>query len=90
MVVDGSAVSRAILTRMLRDEVSGADIVACASGVEALQRLAADKYDLVTTALLLQDMDGLDLSRQVRKSNRHHYTPIIVVSGDADARLKPR
>lgn len=87
MVVDGSAVSRAILTRMLRDEVSGADIVACASGVEALQRLAADKYDLVTTALLLQDMDGLDLSRQVRKSNRHHYTPIIVVSGDADARL---
>jgi len=87
MVVDGSAVSRAILTRMLRDALEDTVVRPCASGAEALMRLGEDRYDLVTTALLLPDMDGLDLSRQVRRSERHHYTPIVVVSGDADSRL---
>jgi two-component system cell cycle response regulator len=32
-------------------------------------------------------MDGLALSRQIRDSKLHNYTPIIVVSGDADSRL---
>jgi len=87
MVVDGSSVSRAILTRILRDALEDAVVQPCASGQEAIAQLAEGHYDLVTTALLLPDMDGLDLSRQVRRSTRHHYTPIVVVSGDADARL---
>ncbi|MEJ2508082.1 MAG: diguanylate cyclase [Gammaproteobacteria bacterium] len=87
MVVDGSSVSRAILARMLRDAIEDAVVRPCASGAEALMRLGEERYDLVTTALLLPDMDGLDLSRQVRRSERHHYTPIVVVSGDADSRL---
>ncbi len=87
MVVDGSSVSRAILTRILREEITHADVVPCESGAEALKKLGEENFDLVTTALLLPDMDGLDLSRQIRKSKRHHYTPLVVVSGDADDRL---
>lgn len=87
MVVDGSYVSRAILTRMLREAIGDATVQPCASGEEALAHLSEEQYDLVTTALLLPDMDGLDLSRQIRHSSRHHYSPIIVVSGDADTRL---
>ncbi len=87
MVVDGSTVSRAILSRILRQEIEGAEVVECKTGAEALDRLESEPFDLVTTALLLPDMDGLDLSRKLRKSRRHHYTPVVVVSGDADARL---
>lgn len=87
MVVDGSSVSRAILTRILREEIADAEVIPCESGSDALQKLDEDDYDLVTTALLLPDMDGLDLSRKLRKSKRHHYTPLVVVSGDADSRL---
>ena len=36
---------------------------------------------------MLPDMDGLDLTRSIRRSVTHHYTPIVVVSGDADNRL---
>ena len=87
MVVDGSTVSRKILTRILRDEIDNAEVVPVATGAEAIARLESEKFDLITTALLLPDMDGMDFSRGVRKSNRHHYTPVIVVSGDADDRL---
>ncbi len=87
MVVDGSAVTRSILTRILCQEIENAEVEACDSGEAALARMEESQFDLVTTALLLPDMDGLDLSRRLRKSRQHHYTPIIVVSGDADDRL---
>ena len=87
MVVDGSEVSRTIVTRILRSELKEAEIDVCTNGAEALAHLEKSHFDLVTTALLLPDMDGLDLSRLIRKSETHHYTPIIVVSSDADNRL---
>jgi len=87
IVVDGSSVTRAILTRILQEEVSNAEIYPCATGQEALTLLSHSKYDLISTALMLPDIDGLALSREVRNSDTHSYIPIIVVSGDADSRL---
>ncbi len=87
LVVDGSSVSRELVTRILGDVIEHARVTGCASGAEALARLQTDRFDLITTSLLLSDMDGLDLCRRIRKSETHHYTPIIVISGDADERL---
>lgn len=87
LVVDTSALTREILSRILRDELENTEVSGAASGEEAIRKLAEQKYDLVTTALLLSDMDGLALSRAIRDSKSHHYTPVIVVSGDADSRL---
>lgn len=87
MVVDGSNVSREIVVRILADVIAESEITACGSGREALENLALGHYDLITTSLMLPDRDGLDLCRTIRQSNGHHYTPIIVISGDADQRL---
>lgn len=87
MVVDCSAVSREIVTRVLAGVIDDVEITACASGVEALEKLEAQRYELVTTALMLSDMDGLDLCRRLRHSKMHQYTPVVVISGDADERL---
>ncbi len=87
MVIEGSSVSRAILARTLRDEINNCKVTSVKGGREALALLDVEKFDLITTALLLPDMDGLKLSSKIRKSTSHHYTPVIVVSGDADDRL---
>jgi len=87
IVVDSSSVTRAILTRILQEEVTNAEVFPCATGEEVLTLLSHSKYDLVSTALMLPDMDGLELSRQIRQSKHHSYIPVIVVSGDADSRL---
>lgn len=87
LVVDGSDVSRTIVSRILRREMSDTRIVACGCGERALGHLGDEHFDLVTTALLLPDMDSLDLTRAARKLPSHRYTPVIVVSGDADSRL---
>lgn len=87
MVVDGSAVSREIVMRIFKTVIGEVEVTACASGEEALDALAGTHYDLVTTALMLADMDGLDLCRRLRSSEAHRHVPLIVISGDADQRL---
>jgi len=87
LIVDTSALTREILSRIVRDELDNIEVGSASSGEEALRLLAEQRYDLVTTALLLSDMDGLALSRAIRDSHANHYTPVIVVSGDADSRL---
>lgn len=87
LVVDGSEVARTIITRVVEEEMPHTRIHHCGSGREAIECMQAEHFDLITTALMLPDMDGLDLSRKIRTDATHHYTPVIVVSGDADQRL---
>lgn len=87
LVVDGSEVARTIIVRILNEEMPETEITTCGTVREACEWLEQSHFDLVTTALMLQDKDGLELCRYVRASHSHHYTPTIVVSGDADSRL---
>ena len=87
LVVDGSTVSRQILSRILQEEIEHVEVDSCKGGEEAIQKFEKNNYDLITTALMLPDIDGLALCRNIRNSNKHKYTPVIVVSGDADERL---
>ncbi|MES9972107.1 MAG: response regulator [Candidatus Thiodiazotropha sp.] len=87
MLVDSSSAAREVLTRRLQLAMPGILITSCASAAEALQCMEQERYSLITTALLLPDMDGLDFCRNIRSSKRHRYAPVIVVSSDADQRL---
>jgi len=55
--------------------------IACemaASGEQALARLANAHYDLVMADVVIPDMDGYRLTREIRK--RHRGTPVIILS----------
>lgn len=90
LVVDGSKVVRRLITRVLESELEGVQVVACADGAEARAALQGDVIDFVTIALRLPDMDGLELARYIREFVAQTYVPIVVVSGDVDARLRER
>ncbi|MDT8386051.1 MAG: diguanylate cyclase [Thiogranum sp.] len=87
LVVDGSEVARTIIVRILNEEMPETEIITCGTVEKACEWLEQSHFELVTTALMLRDKDGLELCRYVRASRNHHYTPTIVVSGDADTRL---
>ncbi len=90
LVVDGSRVVRQLIERVLKAELPAAVVVGCGSAAEAREALAGDVFDLVTTALRLPDMDGIELARHVREESGQAYIPIIVVSGDVQERLVAR
>lgn len=83
MIVDRSHLLREMVSRLLSDSIEKIEITACRSGGEALERLEHGRYHLITTSLMLGDMDGLDLCRRVRKSKANRFTPVVVISGDA-------
>ena len=87
LIVDGSEVARTIIVRIINEEMPETELITCGTVQEACAWLERSQFDLITTALMLPDKDGLELSRYVRASSHHHYTPTIVVSGDADSRL---
>ena len=90
LVVDGSKVVRMMIAQVLREELPGVDVVGCGSGAEARTALHEGTIDLVTTALRLPDMDGMELAHYVREHAPQAYIPIIVVSGDVQERLENR
>ena len=90
MVVDGSKVVRKIIVGMLAKAMPHATVLACETGAEAKELLANSVIDLLTTALRLPDMDGMELAKFVRQQTAQAYIPIIVVSGDVNARVLSR
>ncbi|TCV96178.1 response regulator receiver domain-containing protein [Luteibacter rhizovicinus] len=90
LVVDGSKVVRQLITRVVTAEMPGVEVIGCGTGAEAQAELQHGVMDFVTIALRLPDMDGLELARFVRESAPQIYMPIVVVSGDVEARLHRR
>lgn len=90
MVVDGSRLARKMIEQLLRAELPEMEFIGCESGAQAKQALLSGQVNLVTTALALPDMDGLDLARYIREYTPQAYIPIIVVSGNVQERLESR
>lgn len=90
MVVDGSKLVRKLIGDALQRELPQAQVVGCAGLAEARAAVAEAPVDLVTTALVLPDGDGLTLARSVREAAGQAYVPVIVVSGNAQETLEAR
>lgn len=88
MVVDSASVSRALIVRGLRTKIEGAKITACVSAAEALTTGAAECFDFIVSVQPLPDMECVEFIQQLRKFPRQRYTPLVVVSGGADAALR--
>lgn len=88
LVVDQSRFSRDTVARVMRNELGNAEVVCCESAATALAYLDSGKpVDLITTALALADMDGIELIDQLRHLGRNNDIPVVVVSAAADDRF---
>src|SRR3546814_17299635 len=90
MVVDGSKLVRRLIGDVLHKELPNVEVVGCSGLEQARAALDDAPVDLVTTALVLPDGDGMQLAHAVREAAAQRYVPVIVVSGDAQSRLESR
>lgn len=90
MVVDGSKLVRKLIADVLSRELPQVEVVPCESVMDAQAALASGPVDLVTTALVLPDGDGMAVARAVREAAGQAYVPVIVVSGSAQTELEER
>lgn len=77
LVVDDEAYIRDLVRETLRSR--NYDTSTAANGVEALDRLSREKFDIVVTDVVMPGMAGLDLVKQIKKV--HPHVRVIVLTG---------
>ena len=79
LVVDDEEIARTNLEYILRKE--GHQVATAANGMEALEKVKAQEFDVVLTDLKMEKMDGIQLLESVKQVAPH--TEIIMVTGYA-------
>ncbi|WP_437962267.1 response regulator (plasmid) [Sorangium sp. So ce119] len=90
LIVEDSPAMRAYVRSTLEDCVVGlagdVDIVEAMNGFDALRLLPRGAFDLVITDINMPDINGLELIRFVRQSDRYRRVGILIISTQAAER----
>lgn len=78
LVVDDSAPNRSLLARRLQRQGYAAE--EARSGLEALDRIAAENYDLVLLDLMMPIMDGFEVLARMKQDRRMRTVPVVMIS----------
>ena len=82
LIADDDADLRQLLRLMLSRE--GFDIIEAANGIDALARAYDSHPTLVLLDVMMPDIDGFEVCRQLRSDERTHRLPILFVSAMDD------
>lgn len=82
LIVDDESVNRELLTRVLTR--NGYLTSTASSGTEALERIAAEPFDLILLDVVMPGMDGMECLKRIRKRYPMTELPVIMVTGELD------
>ena len=81
LVVDDSTVNRRILARLLQS--AGARVITAAGGQEALRLTREHRPDVIFMDIRMSDINGLDVTRQLKADPLTAGIPVIAVTASA-------
>ena len=82
LCVDDSASMRQMVTFTLQGAGYGA--VSANDGVDALGKLAGERFGMMITDLNMPNLDGIGLIRKVRADARHAGMPIVMLTTESE------
>jgi two-component system chemotaxis response regulator CheY len=81
LIVDDSAAIRKILHRVLvQAEVPLGKVHEAADGIEALEKLKAEKVGLILSDINMPNMDGIELLGKLKADDAFKTVPIVMVT----------
>lgn len=84
LLVDDNVVNLMVAQLQVKKHFSGARITAVESGHAALEALERQSFDIALIDMVMPDMDGLELTRQLRLSSVHAHMPILALTANTN------
>lgn len=78
LVVDDVAISLSVTEQALREDY---DVVTVNSGSRALRYLRKERPDLILLDIRMDDMDGIQTLKEIRKMDNRADVPVIMLTG---------
>ena len=86
LTVDDSKTMRDMISFTLRG--AGFEVTEAEDGKKALDALVSATVDVIITDINMPNMDGISLIRNLRASQKHRATPILILTTESDAAKK--
>ncbi len=86
LIIDDSEFVRNYHTYILQQ--AQFDVITAIDGSDGLEKLYSHRCDVVMTDINMENMDGYEFIRRVRKDRQYGDLPIIIVSTDSEAKDK--
>jgi len=85
LIVDNSI----LFHKMLEEVFAGPDMIPilCETAKQGLERIESTPFDFICLAMHLEDNDGISLAKEIRRSDQHKHTPIILFTSDSSREL---
>ena len=81
LIVDDSELNVLLVSTMLEKDYS---VYTAFSGEEALKQIAMMMPDLVISDIVMQNISGIDLCKEIRKNPKTAHMPIILLTATDD------
>ena len=79
LIVDDDELMRSVLKHHL--VLGGYDVLVASNGKDAMDRVREAAPDLIVVDLVMPDMNGFEMCRQIRRNEQTKNTQVIVISG---------
>jgi two-component system chemotaxis response regulator CheY len=86
MVIDDSASLRQVVGIALKG--AGYDVVEAVDGSDALNKLPAQKINLVVCDVNMPVMDGITFVKEIKQLPNHKFTPVIMLTTESQEAKK--
>jgi CheY-like chemotaxis protein len=83
LIVDDSATMRMLLSLTVKKTILGVALTEAENGLDALEKLRKDEYDLVLTDMQMPEMNGAQLVSAIRNDLSKNL-PVIIVTTKGD------
>ena len=87
LVIDDSAVQIEFLNSILKDDYK---ITMCQTAVEGLRAAKEGDFSLILLDVVMPDMDGFTLIRELKATDLTKHVPVIMITGLADIQYEER
>lgn len=78
LLAEDSIITRTQECRILTD--AGYEVITAVDGLDALHKLAREKFDAIVTDVNMPNLNGLELARRIRCEARYAHLPVILVT----------